>query len=50
MSGIDIKVNATQAADGTVSCQVTCNGQTAGLRFTGTEVFIEVPEPAQVTV
>ncbi len=44
---MNINVSAEQQPDGSVKCVVECNGQTATLKFDGSEVFIEVPEPAQ---
>lgn len=45
---MNVNVKAEQQEDGSVRCIVECNGQVATLRFDGSEVFIEVPEPAQV--
>jgi hypothetical protein len=46
---MDVKVslNVARDADGNVTCDLACGGQQARLIFTGTEVFVEVPEPVQ---
>ena len=44
---VNVAVKATVKADGSVACDVTCDGQEIRLVFTGTDVFIDVPEPAQ---
>jgi hypothetical protein len=44
---MNINVHAVRKEDGKVRCKVECDGQVATLVFTGTEVFVEVPEPAQ---
>jgi hypothetical protein len=43
---VSVAVKAAVQPDGTVLCNVTCDGQRADLTFTGTEVLIAVPEPA----
>lgn len=44
---MNIDVHATQQADGSALVKVECDGQVATLTFTGQEVFLMVPEPAQ---
>jgi hypothetical protein len=45
---VNVSVQAEVHDDGSVTCHVTCDGQRADLTFTGTEVLIAVPEPAEV--
>jgi CDGSH-type Zn-finger protein len=44
---VNVAVKAEVNQDGSVACRVTCDGQHADLTFTGTEVLISVPEPAE---
>jgi|HubBroStandDraft_1064217.scaffolds.fasta_scaffold1814929_2 hypothetical protein len=46
---MNINVKAEQRPDGNVRCKVECDGQVATLIFTGSEVMVEVPEPAQAS-
>lgn len=41
--GVAVSAHATEREDGTVKCTVECNGQTAHLVFTGTDVMVDIP-------
>lgn len=43
---VKVNLNASLQDDGSVLCDVTCNGQEARLTFTGTDVLLDVKEPA----
>lgn len=47
MSDINVSVKAVLDADGNVIADVDCNGQQAEITFTGTDVFVKVPELPQ---
>lgn len=49
MSNTTVSVEAVVEKDGEVECTVKCNGQHARVVFTGTEVYIRVPQKAQDT-
>jgi hypothetical protein len=49
MSKVNVSLNAVVADNGNVVCALECDGQRAEVTFTGTEVLLAVPEPAQVT-
>jgi hypothetical protein len=44
---VNVAVRASVNPDGSVACEVTCDGQQASLTFTGSSVLIAIPEPAQ---
>jgi hypothetical protein len=46
---VNISVSAVRRDDGSVTCTIECDGQVAGVTFTGTEVLLEVPELAAGT-
>jgi hypothetical protein len=41
---VAVSVSASENADGSVACAVTCNGRSASVTFTPTDVLIDVPE------
>lgn len=47
MSKVNVALNATVSPAGNVVCDLECDGQRAQVIFTGTEVLLTVPEPAQ---
>lgn len=47
MSKVNVNLNAAVQPDGSVACQLECDGQQAKVTFTGTDVLFDVPEPAQ---
>lgn len=47
---MNLKVEATVDAGGNVVCKLTCEGQEAEVTFTGTEVLLAIPEPAQKVI
>ena len=41
---VKVNVGASIEPDGSVRCEVKCNGQEATLWFTGTDVVVGIPE------
>lgn len=44
---VSVSLKAAVQPDGSVACDLACDGQEARVIFNGTEVFIQVPEPAE---
>ena len=43
---IKVSLSAVQKLDGTVVCDLECDGQEIEITFTGTDVITDVKEPA----
>jgi hypothetical protein len=40
--GINVKLSATVADDGSVDCKLACDSQSADIKFTGTDIIFDV--------
>jgi hypothetical protein len=49
VSNVSVNLKAVQQADGSVVCDLACNGQEARITFDGEDVITEIHEPAQQT-
>lgn len=46
MSKVSVNLNASAQPDGSVVCELECDGQEVKITFTGTDILIDVAEPA----
>lgn len=46
VSKVNVNLNASIQPDGSVLCDLECDGQQAKITFTGTDVLFDIPEPA----